>query len=57
MDEDKKIVMFRDQEISYQEAIKTIAEWWEAIKADGINIAAEVQQARRRIVGNDDNVV
>ena len=26
-------------ELSYSEAFKVMAEWWEAIKSDGVNVA------------------
>ena len=36
-------------ELSYSEAISVMAEWWEYIRSDGINVAAEIQMARSRI--------
>ena len=38
-------------ELSYGEAFEIIAEWWEAIRQDGINVAAEVQRCRNKITG------
>lgn len=36
-------------ELSYGEAFKVMAEWWEAIKGDGVNVAAELQRERAKI--------
>jgi len=46
-DMDKKVVFIDTTELSYAEAIKVIAKWWELIKSDGINVASEVQKARQ----------
>jgi hypothetical protein len=36
-------------ELNYSEAFKVMAEWWEAIRKDGVNVAAEVQRERSKI--------
>ena len=46
-DMDKKVVFINATELSYAEAIEVIAQWWELIRSDGINVASEVQKARQ----------
>jgi hypothetical protein len=36
-------------ELNYSEAYKVIAEWWEGMRRDGVNVAAEVQRERSKI--------
>ena len=44
--EERKVFYINAGEISHQEAIKIIAEWWEKLREEGINVAAMVQKAR-----------
>lgn len=46
---DKKVVYFNTSELSYEEALQLIAEWWERIRDDGINVAAEIQRRRTEL--------
>jgi hypothetical protein len=46
---DEKVVYVDVGKLTYGQAIEKIAEWWELIRSDGVNIAAEVQKARERL--------
>ena len=36
-------------ELSYNEAIETMAIWWEEMARDGVNVASEIQKARSKV--------
>jgi len=48
MEEHRRIIKYKVDELSYDEAVRIIAEWWELMKKDGVNVAAKVQEERAK---------
>jgi hypothetical protein len=46
---EKRTVRFEAVEITYDKALQLMAEWWEVIRSEGINVAAEVQRRRSEL--------